>query len=1155
MSDITDLAIRLASSLLETLEPLPRLARSESEFADLLTELGWPAPVGVDLSGVRAPFDIGDALTGIRRTIATGDLDDPVAVGAMVDTVSDLVALVQALVSGPPNRASLPPPFDTTGFWSSFPAELFQVLLIRMIDRGAPGVAALLAFVGVIDEVDVLAAPPRQAYRSQVLDFGNLVAFLSGPLDHLRDQFGWGDGQVLNQDRVLYRLRRLVSLLGPAQVGPPREGATTGYWAASAPAKAELQELLGTLFESYDAEHGEFASVTVSALPIPAKNDLAGDPSGLSLRLSAAGGGSATTAIDLGLLTLAIEGGLQAHGTLVVDLRPDSVEASLGPVAAKIDASVALRRDTPLVLIGSPGGMRVELGRLEFKVGATGDPSDIEFLAGLSVEQLAFIIQASSADSFLGRFLGTEPQSVTLDLAVGWSSKKGFRLAAGGGFRFVISAHQDLLLLRIETITIELLADSSNGIVLNLAIDTVLTLGPVVATVSRVGARVLATPPAPGGSPGNLGPLQLGFGFKPPDGAGVLIDASVVKGGGYVLFDHAAGQYAGILQLSIKDYVTITAIGLIATKMPDGSKGFSLLVILTAEFPPIQLGYGFSLNGLGGIFGYNRTMALDALRSGARTGVLDSILFPINPLARIPKVISDVQSVFPIAPGRFVIGVMARLAWASSLIIVDLGVVIEVPAPIAIAILGRVSIVLPTEEAAVVELHLDIIGIIDLGRGEISVDATLYDSRVAVFNLSGDIAVRIGWGATKMFAVSAGGFNPRFEAPAGFPELRRLSLTLATSDNPLIRLDLYMALTANSVQTGARLDVFAELDAGVLGIFSAKAYLGFDMLLILDPFSFMIDIYGGVDIRRNGKSLLSAEIFMSLAGPQPWHAWGYAEVNFFGRHRIPFDLTMGEEPELEAAAVLDPLGDLVDALKDLSNWTAQLPDPSSALGAVTGAGGVVTLREFESPTVLAHPLGRLSVRQRLLPLDVTIDVYGGAPTPDDGRRFDLAFSIGGKSADADRVAIRDDLPPGLFFALTDDEKLSRPAFEPLTCGYAGIGAPLLSFGAAVAGRDGYETRVVDAADPEPRVVTEPYAVHDDLLVVLAATGAAGRADAAARYAGLELGIAVAKQSYALVSTDDLTAVGTVHPTRIEAVEAASAAGGSVRVVGAHEVAA
>ena len=37
---------------------------------------------------------------------------------------------------------------------------------------------------------------------------------------------------------------------------------------------------------------------------------------------------------------------------------------------------------------------------------------------------------------------------------------------------------------------------------------------------------------------------------------------------------------------------------------------------ITVEFTPIQIGFGFSLNGVGGLAGFNRTMRLDPLRDG-----------------------------------------------------------------------------------------------------------------------------------------------------------------------------------------------------------------------------------------------------------------------------------------------------------------------------------------------------------------------------------------------------------------------------------------------------------------------------------------------------------------------------------------------------------
>ena len=95
--------------------------------------------------------------------------------------------------------------------------------------------------------------------------------------------------------------------------------------------------------------------------------------------------------------------------------------------------------------------------------------------------------------------------------------------------------------------------------------------------------------------------------------------------------------------------------------MPDGSPGFALLILVTAEFVPIQLGFGFTLIGVGGLLALNRRLDTEALRVGVRTGALNSVLFPQDIIANITRIISDIKDIFPIADDHFV---SAR--WANS---------------------------------------------------------------------------------------------------------------------------------------------------------------------------------------------------------------------------------------------------------------------------------------------------------------------------------------------------------------------------------------------------------------------------------------------------------------------------------------------------------
>src|SRR5262249_7888947 len=128
----------------------------------------------------------------------------------------------------------------------------------------------------------------------------------------------------------------------------------------------------------------------------------------------------------------------------------------------------------------------------------------------------------------------------------------------------------------------------------------------------------------------NLGPLNLDLGFKPPTGVGLAVDGGGFKGGGFLRFEPELAQYSGSLELEFRDQLTVKAIGLLNTRLPNGQSGFSLLIVISSEFTPIQLGFGFKLNGVGGLLGLNRTAKIDRLASGLRDNTLNNILFPTN---------------------------------------------------------------------------------------------------------------------------------------------------------------------------------------------------------------------------------------------------------------------------------------------------------------------------------------------------------------------------------------------------------------------------------------------------------------------------------------------------------------------------------------------
>jgi hypothetical protein len=178
------------------------------------------------------------------------------------------------------------------------------------------------------------------------------------------------------------------------------------------------------------------------------------------------------------------------------------------------------------------------------------------------------------------------------------------------------------------------------------ALSGSLNIGPFTAKIDTTGLQALWTFPNQQAQPPQSGSFD--FDFKPPRGVGFKVDAKTVKGGGFLFFDSAKGEYAGVADLNFNKKVGFKAVGIITTQMPDGSSGFSflLMVSISGAFKPLPLGFGFTLNDVGGLIGLNRSMDVSAIQLGERDKTLDAILFPENPLKNAKRIIASAGTVF-----------------------------------------------------------------------------------------------------------------------------------------------------------------------------------------------------------------------------------------------------------------------------------------------------------------------------------------------------------------------------------------------------------------------------------------------------------------------------------------------------------------------------
>jgi hypothetical protein len=646
----------------------------------------------------------------------------------------------------------------------------------------------------------------------------------------------------------------------------------------------------------------------------------------------------------------------------------------------------------------------------------------------------------------------------------------------------------------------------------------------------------------------------VSFGFLAPSGVGLSVDAAGVSGGGFLAHDDAKHEYSGVLQLQFTD-LALQAFGLITTQVAGGA-GYSLLALVDADFPPIPLGWGFTLNGVGGLLAVNRTASVDALRAALKANTLSTILFPKNAITNAPQILAQLDAIFPTSQGRFLFGPMALIGWGTPTVLtVALAVVLELPEPIRIILIARLAARLPSESAAVIRINMDALGVLDLSQGQLSLDATLFDSRLLTYVLTGQMALRANWGTGREFLLSIGGFHPQFTPPPGFPALQRITIDMPGGAISKLRLAAYLALTSNTVQFGAALDVFIGVDG-----FGLAGHLGFDALLQIDPFHFEADISGSVALQAGGDDLMSVALDATLSGPAPWHIAGNFKIHiiFFDVHKS-FSITWGGSTPAQQIPAVNVLPLLTAALADPRNWGAQLPANAPALVATRSQNGT---------TVIAHPLAQIDVHESVVPLGLQIKRFGAAAITGASTFTITDFRVNGSAVP--HATVQDDFAPAQFFDLSDTEKLAAPSFEPHDAGVQ-LGAGMVASGPALSKSINYETFYID--EPGGVVRTDP-AVPAPLLftIELQATlsiGASARAGirqaGKARYQAPGKPVPISPQRFTAAGTSTLASAGigpasggTYSDTKAllaAALAAAPARGAQLQIVAIHEMAA
>lgn len=1067
----------IVAACARALRPLQRSLTDPDALRGLLIELGWEAvPAPDDVAALAALLPVAPITRAIEladELARTGRLDAEDLV-ELASVIEEVAASVSALADVTPLAlADFGNELGDPALWTDVAAVLAEYLFLRLLEHEAPVIASILRLLGVV-RWEVRGHVPRLGRWRIAWD--QVPTVFSDPLTALQHSIGWG--ATFLPENLLSLLRVASARLGVSVAVAPMSDAVREAIAAGGHG-----DPTGLVQSELVFGRGTSGGAAYEAGVVVASAATASEPVGLYVGNLCTG--QVEAGMTVGRWSVGVTGEVEGTATVGAIVRPDETTPIVSIPSGEVSVSLTGSPDEPWRLVGTTEGTRIELSGLELALGLTidGPSSELWGSVGTLGDGLSIVIDLGGADNFIGSFIGGAVPTVDIAGSIRVGSRTGITVSGSLGLEVVLPVERQIGPLYVTNL-IANLGSGDSGFELGLAIGAELTIGPFAASVDKIGTGVVI---ANNPTSARFAGLDASLTFIPPSRIGFELTTEAARGGGFVSIEPEIGRYTGGLSL---DFVSIgiDAIVVIDTQLPGDPDGWSFFASLAASFPGIPLGFGFTLNGVGGLIALNRTMDAEALASALRNGVIDALLFPDDPIGQSAQLVAQIDEYFPLREGNTVIGPVIEIGWGSpTLITAQLGVVLSLPDGI-IAVMGSVEALLPIPTAPLITLHMDSLGVIDVGAGTFSLTASLYDSKLLqVIDLSGDMAMYLQVSGQPYFLLSVGGYHPGFEPPSIVPaamhDLRRMRAAISIASNVSVSVEAYFAVTSNSVQFGAAVNVIASVEIWP-STYSAKGWFNFDVLLVFSPFKIVASMSAGVGIYSGDKELMGVQLSLLLEGPEPWYAAGTASFKFFGL-KVKFELEVGSTAAGEPRPIAHPRTDVLAALASPASWSETAPLDGLA------AGITYVSATPEDETVWVRPDHQLTVRQSIAPLNRTLEIVGQA-VPASGEELltviDAGFDTPG---DVDWDLADDWFAPAQFETLGKIDKLTRASFEEMTAGVT-FGAPGVAIPAdtdlMTTVSTAYETDAFDDDDDKETWGPDPAA---DFLAHSVNTGAAG----------------------------------------------------------------
>jgi len=984
---------------------------SEEAFRGVMLELGWHSPtIPAPIAALATPAGQLVAVLG-DGSVDPSDLDD------VLDAIQNLAEQIRGLEG---QGASMPSELTAEGFDQLIAKQLVDYLVVGFLEDEYPATISLLAAVGIIRETELDDEGNRPGSIQHTIAWEEIPNLLGDPRQLFVNAYGWtrSDFDYALLLEMLMNLGEGLDLsIGFLDLTPDMREPVEG--GPEDPDNPPPSALVLPLFEANDGEAG----IQIRGLPQAGSRKP-------GVAILPYGYGAWPNPIQItDHLSLSLETSLDLAAGVAIVVRPgEPVEvlhgldkgspSTGGEVRAELVYTGNLNEKT--LLLGSSDGTRLEAAGVNISTGGIAGPDGDLFLeAQLVGGQL--VVAAADGGSFLAMLLGDADRTIAMAPAIGWSTTRGAYLRAGSRLSLVLPLRLALGPITIEDVLVDIVPDGEE-IAIDVAAAIVTSVGPFTALVDKMG---LSASFRFAGSGGNLGPLDAEIQFLAPTLLIFTIESEAVTGGGFLQIDPEEGRYAGGLALDILG-IGVSAVVIIDTQVPRA--GWALFASLGATFAtPLPIGFGFTLIGVGGLLAVNRTMNIEGLASGLKTGAADAILFPDNILEDAAAILNGLEQWFPTQPATTVFGPVIQIGWGNpTLISAQLGVVIVLP-DLIVALLGSVEMLLPTPEEAVIALRMDILGAVDIPASEVAIAASLHDSNLlGIFELSGDMAFFARLAGAPIFVLSVGGYHPQFKPPGSIPDwvldLRRTRASVPLGAAVQVVLSNYVAVTSNTVQFGGRFQLTASVKV-LLTTYTAEGWFSINLLLVLKPFKFVARATAGVSVSAGDRELFGVQLTARLEGPKPWYANGSASFTFFG-----FDVSFGFEIGSKAA------GEPREAHNVGADVAAAMREAGSAAAVDSGgawASGVVMTDQLPEGLWI-RPDQDVEIRQSLAPLNRTITAYGEM-VPSADRIVAENVTLGGAPVAAPNW-VEDYFAPAQYDRLDETSSLAAPSYELMTDG-------------------------------------------------------------------------------------------------------------------------